>query len=265
MHQYQRHTHHKHKGKGKARPQATNGTATASTGGTGDNDDRKRKDPSDRRIKTLYTPETYQTPSPAWSWITPWMINMRTGTDESGWRYNAWFKQRGWSSHASFAGWGGWVRRREWVRLRGIVPASPGNEEDTPPAGREEPKGNKSLAEVLVSDDCVKNVMAIEKALGRYALDREKLEAWERWLRGTDDQSREKLQAVLNDPDCVSAHSLCHSSFLLPKLGTTYLCSTVPRPRPPIYLSLLPHCLPPTPHPASSQPPFQPLCKAISA
>src|SRR4051794_29667600 len=28
-------------------------------------------------IRTPYTPQTYQLPSPEWVWLTPWLINMR--------------------------------------------------------------------------------------------------------------------------------------------------------------------------------------------
>lgn len=44
--------------------------------------------------RTSYTLETYQPPSPEWEYLTPWMVNMRTGTDELGWRYNAWFRKK---------------------------------------------------------------------------------------------------------------------------------------------------------------------------
>ncbi|ORX36595.1 hypothetical protein BD324DRAFT_608719 [Kockovaella imperatae] len=71
-----------------------------------------------RSIVTAYTLDTFQTPSPAWKWVTPWMVNMKNGTDEAGWRYNVWFKKTGWRSHAGSLGANGYVRRREWVRLR---------------------------------------------------------------------------------------------------------------------------------------------------
>lgn len=128
---------------------------------------------------------------------------MRTGTDEGGWRYNSYFKPRGWSSHSGFAGWGGWVRRREWVRLRGIIPVQPGGD-DEPPTEREEAKGGKSLGEILDSEVKERNLVAVEKALGRYALDREKLQAWDVWLKKADRSAKERLQAILDDTECVS-------------------------------------------------------------
>jgi hypothetical protein len=73
-------------------------------------------------INTEYTLESYQTPSPAWAWLTPWMVNMRTQTDEQGWEYNLWFHKRSWRAHPGHFNWWGWVRRREWVRLRALVP-----------------------------------------------------------------------------------------------------------------------------------------------
>lgn len=75
-----------------------------------------------KSIRTAYTPQTLQTPNPAWVWLTPWMVNMRTQTDEQGWEYNLWFHKSSWRAHPGHLNWWGWVRRREWVRLRQLVP-----------------------------------------------------------------------------------------------------------------------------------------------
>lgn len=53
-----------------------------------------------------------------WEYLIFWMVNMCIGIDELGWRYNVWFRKKGWSSYVGNLGWWGWVRRREWVRLR---------------------------------------------------------------------------------------------------------------------------------------------------
>ena len=164
----------------------------------------KRKKADDLRpIKTLYTLETFQTPSPAWIYLTPWMINMRTGTDESGWRYNAWFRRKGWRSHAGPAGWAGWVRRREWVRLRCIRPkgtelAATGEREE------EEVDPKSGLDEVMGSDEVEQNVGSVLKAMGRIPLDRNKIEMWSRWLDEGGSQSIGRLQRILDDEDAVS-------------------------------------------------------------
>lgn len=69
---------------------------------------------------TPYDVHTYQLPSSAWKWITPWMVNMRQDgyTDERGWEYNYVFRKTGWGCQVGKIGWGAWVRRRMWIRLR---------------------------------------------------------------------------------------------------------------------------------------------------
>ncbi len=164
---------------------------------------KNTKDPKDRPIKTLYTPDTYQTPSPAWMWVTPWMLNMRTGTDEGGWRYNALFRKKSWGSHAGPAGWGGWVRRREWVRLRCLTPKgevleAPGMREDAVI------QVDQGLKEVMASYGVNRNMDSVLKAMGRIPLDRQKVDTWKRWLDEGDERSLERLQQVLKDENAVS-------------------------------------------------------------
>jgi hypothetical protein len=129
------------------------------------------------------------------------MINMRTGTDEGGWRYNAWFRGTGWKSHAGAAGWGGWVRRREWVRLRTLaveeqVPEAPIEPEDVDPGEQ---------LHVLLGE---KGVDGVIKALSKVPLDRKKMETWEKWLDKGGEEDRKKLQSALDDEDAVS-HAPC--------------------------------------------------------
>jgi hypothetical protein len=138
------------------------------------------------------------------------MINMRTGTDEMGWRYNAWFKQKGWRSKAGSAGWGGWVRRREWVRLRRAVPDDGKDEEDTRPKIAEESVEKRKrggLGQVMESDD---GLLAIVKEVETVLLDREKLEMWENWLASVDDRAKDRLQEMLEDPQSVSSPPIDH-------------------------------------------------------
>jgi hypothetical protein len=97
------------------------------------------------------------------------------------------------------------VRRREWVRLRGIVPVQTGGDDD-PSTQREEAKGGDGLSEVMAFDEVERNLVAVEKALGRYALDREKLEVWDGWLKRADLEAKRQLRAVLDDAECVSGH-----------------------------------------------------------
>jgi hypothetical protein len=100
---------------------ATEVTETRTPAGTRQQKKSKPKLVRDT-INTPYNLQTYQTPSPAWVWLTPWMVNMRTQTDEQGWEYNLWFHRASWRSHPGHLNWWGWVRRREWVRLRSLVP-----------------------------------------------------------------------------------------------------------------------------------------------
>jgi hypothetical protein len=135
------------------------------------------------------------------------MINMRTGTDEMGWRYNAWFKNKGWRSKAGTAGWGGWVRRREWIRLRRAV-ADEGDEADTRPRGLLEGhhvhrKKPRSLEEVMGNGEKA-DLWAMVKEIETVSLDREKLEIWETWLAGIDGDTKRRLQALIDDPSSVS-------------------------------------------------------------
>jgi hypothetical protein len=139
------------------------------------------------------------------------MINMRTGTDEMGWRYNAWFKKKGWRSKAGRAGWGGWVRRREWIRLRRAI-ADREDEEDTRPRGlleehHDNRKKPRSLEQVMGEGERA-DVLALVKELEMVSLDREKLEIWTRWLEGIEGDTKKRLQALLDDPDSVSSSRL---------------------------------------------------------
>lgn len=152
--------------------------------------------------KTSYTLETYQPPSPEWEYLTPWMVNMRTGTDELGWRYNAWFRKKGWSSHAGNLGWWGWVRRREWVRLRVRKPRR--KEEDKPSEKIYRTPSYK--LEDLLNGEVSGNALRILKLMGELGVDRERLELWKSWLDGIQKggQVWNRLQELLADREAVS-------------------------------------------------------------
>lgn len=69
---------------------------------------------------TPFTPASFQLPSAAWHWTSPWSIIMGNEgtTDEHGWEYNWIFRNNGWKSRLSKLGWAGYVRRRKWIRAR---------------------------------------------------------------------------------------------------------------------------------------------------
>lgn len=150
-----------------------------------------------RSIKTGYSLKTYETPSPAWAWLTPWMVNMRLDTDHQGWRYNLWFHTRGWASHPGRLNWWGWVRRREWVRLRALLPPEEGEQEDEP----KEAPVPETLDEVLGTGRPVANMM---RFLAVYALDREKLAVWEGWMKKGSAEARHRLADLFEDREKVS-------------------------------------------------------------
>lgn len=181
-----------------------------------------------KSINCGYNLETFQTPSPSWVWITPWMVKMRTNTDEQGWRYNLWFHRKGWRSHAAPLNWWGWVRRRAWVRLRGLIP----HEEDKSfeklqEDAQEDDEPLESFDEVF---DSGKPLLNIIRHLATFALDREKQGAWDRWLEKSSKGSVEKLKDLLKTPSKV-------------RPATTLLTAArhhLPR----IHLYPVTHCLP---------------------
>ena len=161
----------------------------------------------ERSIKTVYSLETYQLPSPDWKWQTSWMVNMKPGTDEGGWKYNSIFRRTGWKAHAGTLGWGGWVRRREWVRMRSLTVGGEEKEDDGCGARsaineEEETEPQKALKEVMSAGHGVDGVV---KALGRCSLDRKKLDTWKRWLDEGQDEEKQALQDALQAEDAVSA------------------------------------------------------------
>jgi hypothetical protein len=125
------------------------------------------------------------------------MINMKTGTDEGGWRYNAWFRKKGWKPHAGTAGWAGWVRRREWVRLRSVKQERELQKHD------DEAHGAVSAAPPDVSE---RPVEAVLTAMGRMMVDREKLAAWDKWLQ--DDVFRDRVVPLFDDSEAVCCSSM---------------------------------------------------------
>ncbi|WVQ72463.1 hypothetical protein IAR50_002015 [Cryptococcus sp. DSM 104548] len=160
--------------------------------------------------KTSYTLDTFQPPLPDWEYLTPWLINMREGTDEQGWRYNACFRKQGWKSHAGNMGWMGWARRREWVRLRRVREKVEGaSVREVSDLALQARRKEKKLGEVL-SGSKEQNVSNILKVFGGLPLDRERLELWQKWLEKTrkGGETWTKMEAICQDEEAV-----CSSSF----------------------------------------------------
>ncbi|WWC70042.1 uncharacterized protein I206_103986 [Kwoniella pini CBS 10737] len=208
-------------GKKRSKSSAVNDTDPQPSSSGDEQSKKMDKKGNQRSNKTSYTLETFQPPLPDWEYVTPWMINMRTGTDELGWRYNAWFKKKGWSSHSGVLGWGGWVRRREWIRLRGVDIRKDHsqikiNEEERDKLER---KG-KTLEDILIHDDIEENVQDILVCMGKINLDRQRLELWERWLahlkqNDDNDGNRKRLIDICEDEKAVSTvHLFLIACFL---------------------------------------------------
>lgn len=201
-----------------------------------------KQKPPQQSMRTPYTRETYQLPSTQWRWLTPWLINMRQDglADERGWEYNYFFRtgrehQRttkrgrgGWGCEVGRWGWGGWVRRRMWVRLRMLDRADMDRLEEGPGAaiGQDaaqsplpSPSGERPayvLESHLVPEDI--NVRTIVRAMSARPLDRQRLALWKEWIAqdtspdgktGDDDgagaahTTRERLKELLEDEDNV--------------------------------------------------------------
>lgn len=160
-----------------------------------------------KSIKTGYNLETFQTPSPAWVWITPWMVKMRTNTDEQGWRYNLWFHKKGWRSHPGPLNWWGWVRRRAWVRLRGLSPETHDDDSDygVEVEQEEEEQPLKSFDDIV---DTKRPATLIIQHLARFPLDREKQDQWNDWLSNSSQETIGKLRTLLEVPENVRECSL---------------------------------------------------------
>ncbi|KAK1924269.1 hypothetical protein DB88DRAFT_489644 [Papiliotrema laurentii] len=184
-----------------AQPRA-NGGITSQTEERVDAKRSRKEETGRRKIKTAYTLDTFQTPSPSWIWITPWMANMRVGTDEAGWRYNYWFKSKGWKSHAGLAGWGGWVRRREWVRLRCL------STEEVLPAPKD-PEDQVDVDESLGKVIREAQVEGLVKALSKSPLDRQRMDTWEKWLQDAGREDKDMLKSMLEEEEAL--HELSRS------------------------------------------------------
>ncbi|TYJ54105.1 hypothetical protein B9479_005201 [Cryptococcus floricola] len=185
----------------KSNPNGNGSTRAISQGPQAESRDRE---PPPQSNKTSYTLDTFQPPLPDWEYLTPWLVNMREGTDELGWRYNAWFKKQGWKSHAGNMGWLGWVRRREWVRLRRVRERTKVGP-DMPDSALQAERREKKLGEVL-SGSKAQNVCNILKAFGSLTLDRERLELWQKWLDRSkkDSETWARMEAICQDEEAVS-------------------------------------------------------------
>ncbi|KAL1411567.1 hypothetical protein Q8F55_002531 [Vanrija albida] len=175
-----------------------------------------------KTIKTGYDLETYQTPTPAWVWLTPWMVNMRSDTDEQGWRYNLWFQKKGWRQHSGRLNWWGWVRRREWVRLRALIPSAGDDlDDDTYAVPVEEPPD--MLSTLMAGKD---PAIEIVRKLVTYPLDRERLSVWTKWLDSASDETKKEFAGLIKDQDTLARICL---AFVFPVSRDAFLVTLVTR------------------------------------
>ncbi|WOO80609.1 Sporulation-specific protein 73 [Vanrija pseudolonga] len=184
----------------------------------GDKDKSKRK-----TIKTGYDLETYQTPTPAWVWLTPWMVNMRSNTDEQGWRYNLWFHQKGWKQHSGWLNWWGWVRRREWVRLRALIPSHENDSDDDESYDGPVEEPPDVLSTLISGTDPATDIV---RRLVVYPLDRERLEAWTKMLDGASDETKKTFAGLIKDHDTLARICL---ALVFPASRDAFLVTLVTR------------------------------------
>lgn len=190
--------------RGHARGRSTSTSAIPDSRDTSSSSaDTKASQPLAHKRKTNdtgYDLKTYQTPSPEWIWLTPWMVNMRLDADEQGFRYNLWFHRRGWRSHAGRLNWWGWVRRREWLRLRVLLPSTKLEREVEGIEGSAK-EWPATLDEVMARPHPVR---AMVKLLVVELLDRERLECFFQWWDDGSEEARLALKGELEDYDNVS-------------------------------------------------------------
>lgn len=133
------------------------------------------------------------------------------------------FRGKGWKDHAGVMGWGGWVRRREMVRLRGTKAEEPkGRAEGVGDEERGKTWPSRSLKGLILGDEVDGDVERVLRSLGRVPLDRRKLDTWRRWLEEDDEDGHQKLQTVLNDQEAVSSILFLGTSHLNTRLTGRY-------------------------------------------
>jgi hypothetical protein len=167
-------------------------------------------------------------------------------TDERGWEYNYWFRsgsgnslwrrtfkkkgQGGWGCEIGKLGWGGWVRRRMWVRLRMLTTPDEEeevleknydeeNEDDVPEFLSISPDNSPTqskvrkdpLPDLSANADPEEDARVVIKTMIEKPLDRERLDLWKTWFgeesKG-DPVAKEtvkRIKRVLQDEETVSS------------------------------------------------------------
>ncbi|CED85639.1 Peroxin/Dysferlin domain [Phaffia rhodozyma] len=156
-----------------------------------------------QECQTPYNLKTYQLPDGTWKWASEWMVNMKRDgeTDEKGWEYNSIFQPHGWHCSLPWHGWKGWVRRREWIRLR-VKPNPCKQIEALPAATNVFQNDNKWSDSPFSPIDNTRTLAArtrtptwagihfqldeAVKTLASRRVDRERLEVLAEWLEGGD-------------------------------------------------------------------------------
>ncbi|KAJ7293581.1 hypothetical protein C8J57DRAFT_1269399 [Mycena rebaudengoi] len=158
----------------------------------------------------------YPLPDGAWSWLSPWMIDMRSDSGEvqhDGFEYNWIFRTHHWHPEVGATSW---VRRRRWVRLM-MRPGKPKSAHGTaasslspntpalsakyrnsvhsshPPSVfgspfEDDPHSEVDVDEVWISNDDEVNWERCRSVMRRAGRDGRKLELWRRWLVGEHEE-----------------------------------------------------------------------------
>lgn len=132
------------------------------------------------------------------------MANMRLDADEQGFRYNLWFHRRGWRPHAGRLNWWGWVRRREWLRLRVLLPSTT-LEKEVDVIEDNAAEWPKTLDEIVARP---RPVEALVKLLSVEPLDREKGRIFMLWWNNGSTEAQETFRAELRTSYNVRRRSL---------------------------------------------------------
>jgi len=65
-----------------------------------------------------FSVDTYPLPDPTWRWVSEsWLVDMRRGVGHDGFEYNWYFRCNNWRGQTGWFSFGGFVRRRTWMRL----------------------------------------------------------------------------------------------------------------------------------------------------
>ncbi|KAF9509356.1 hypothetical protein BS47DRAFT_161713 [Hydnum rufescens UP504] len=133
--------------------------------------------------KSMSTPHTlrdFQLPDGTWLWVSKsWLVQMAgNGGSHDGFEYNWCFRKKGWRSFPGFLNTGGWVRRRQWVRLM-MRPADLPLGDDSTPGSVQNPDDERNpVWQGNAQDDWVR----CRQKLRSIGTDRGKIALWRWWL-----------------------------------------------------------------------------------